>query len=221
MIFTITQINDIWLNKTAYLNRIYLCEDMFRYKGLADGTLTRILTGNLDDYRAELNAQSKESPTKDYEYKLTVDGLVESVDTLVIKEDGDSKNIQSLLTITTNIQKELDNLSHLTFYAGEALGSPRVIMINNNLAYLYDLSESNVGKVVGLSLNSSNQGGKLSVKTKERLITSGLVANSTYYASTLGVITTVIPTIGVCLEVGYAVSTTDLIINIQPPIILV
>lgn len=85
MIFTLAQINAIWLDKTADLDRIYLCDDMFRYKGLSNGTLTRILTGNLDDYKDELRKQQLAEAQEEYNQQLIVKSLVKSVATLTIK----------------------------------------------------------------------------------------------------------------------------------------
>lgn len=79
MIFTLAQINTIWLDKTADLDKIYLCDDMFRYKGLADGTLTRILTGNLDDYKAELRRQQLAVAQEEYDQQQLFESLALSV----------------------------------------------------------------------------------------------------------------------------------------------
>lgn len=112
-------------------------------------------------------------------------------------------------------------IKYLSFVAGESLGSPRVIMVNNNLAYLYDLTENNIDKVLGISINSVIIGDVVNIKANAKIITSGLIINNTYYAGTLGTITNVLPTSGVCLEIGYAVSTTELIVDIKQPIILI
>lgn len=49
-ILTTEQINDIWKNRTAVLDYVYVCEDKMLYKGQKDGTLFRLLNTNLDTW---------------------------------------------------------------------------------------------------------------------------------------------------------------------------
>lgn len=85
MIFTIAQINTIWQNKTATLDKIYLCDDNYMYKGVSNGALTRVLTGNLDNYKAELRKQQLAAEQEEYQQQLTVELLVEQVAELNVK----------------------------------------------------------------------------------------------------------------------------------------
>lgn len=85
MIFTLDQINTIWQGKTATLDKIYLCDDNYMYKGVIGGSLTRILTGNLDDYKAELRKQQLAVEQEEYQQQLTVELLVEQVSVLNTK----------------------------------------------------------------------------------------------------------------------------------------
>lgn len=92
MIFTIDQINDIWQNKTAIVDKIYLCDDMFMYKGTYNKELTRILTGNLDDYKAELRIQQLSLEQEGYQEEVTVESLSESV--AVLQSNINSKQTE-------------------------------------------------------------------------------------------------------------------------------
>tara|TARA_R110000868_G_scaffold170276_4_gene405495 strand:+ start:2589 stop:3116 length:528 start_codon:yes stop_codon:yes gene_type:complete len=87
MIFTIAQINTIWQNKTATLDKIYLCDDNYMYKGVSNGALTRVLTGNLDNYKAELRKQQLAAEQEEYQQQLTVELLVNQVSELNTKSE--------------------------------------------------------------------------------------------------------------------------------------
>lgn len=54
MIFTLDEINVIWLNRIAESGKSYACNDGFIYNGLSDGTLSRSLVGNKDDYNKKI-----------------------------------------------------------------------------------------------------------------------------------------------------------------------
>lgn len=92
MIFTIDQINDIWQNKTAIVDKIYLCDDMFMYKGTYNKELTRILTGNLDGYKTELKRQQLALDQEEYQEEVTVESLSKSV--AVLQSNINSKQTE-------------------------------------------------------------------------------------------------------------------------------
>lgn len=50
-VLTSAEINDIWKNRTAVLDYVYVCEDGMLYKGQKDGTLFRLLNTNLDTWK--------------------------------------------------------------------------------------------------------------------------------------------------------------------------
>ena len=56
VVLTTAEINLIWTTKTAKQDYVYVCEDGFLYKGLKDGTLSRVLNTNLDDWTKQKNA---------------------------------------------------------------------------------------------------------------------------------------------------------------------
>jgi hypothetical protein len=79
MVYTLAQINDLWTTKSSVLDKVYLCEDMYMYKGVQGGALTRVLTGNLDNYKAELRTQQLAVEQEEYTQSLVVAELVTKV----------------------------------------------------------------------------------------------------------------------------------------------
>jgi hypothetical protein len=66
MIFSSLEINKIWSNRTAVLDKVYICEDKCLYKGLKDGTLIRLSLNDPDAYIKEIRKQEAELAANEY-----------------------------------------------------------------------------------------------------------------------------------------------------------
>tara|TARA_R110002126_G_scaffold121250_5_gene262675 strand:- start:931 stop:1368 length:438 start_codon:yes stop_codon:yes gene_type:complete len=62
------------------------------YKGISGGILTRVLTGNLDDYKAELRRQQLTVEQEEYQQQVIIESLVESVS--VLESNSNSKQTE-------------------------------------------------------------------------------------------------------------------------------
>lgn len=82
MILSSSEINKIWTSRTAILNKIYICEDKSLYRGLSDGTLTRVI-GNSDSYNKEILKQKSEVVVEEYNQQIKV----EEIDAKLIKSE--------------------------------------------------------------------------------------------------------------------------------------
>jgi len=60
-ILTKSQINDIWINKTALLNYVYVCEDGALYKGQSNGALIRVANTNYDTWLKQKKINENDS----------------------------------------------------------------------------------------------------------------------------------------------------------------
>jgi hypothetical protein len=109
------------------------------------------------------------------------------------------------------------------YTAGEAIGSPRAIMIVSGQAFRFDPSaEANAHKLVGVSASAAAPGGVVSVVEVGQLDSLGaFVQNSVYYAGALGVLTSTVPTSGVLVKLGIAKNTGTLIVEMSEPVILI
>ena len=93
-----------------------------------------------------------------------------------------------------------------------SLGTGLVIADNTNV--------SHIGKVIGITSGSSTSGMPLTLTTSGGTLNgfTGLSTGSVYFLSTGGTITNSTPTVGFIQQVGIALSTTELNINILSPI---
>lgn len=109
------------------------------------------------------------------------------------------------------------------YVAGEAIGSPRAVMVVSGKVFRFDPSvETNAYKLVGVSLNAAAEDGAVSVVEAGQLDSPGaFIQNSIYYAGPLGVLTTTLPISGVLVKIGIAKSTGTLIVEMSEPLILV
>lgn len=97
------------------------------------------------------------------------------------------------------------------------LGGNRVVMANGNYA---DNSDSNtLNKVIGFTKTSALQGQLVEVMLLSELNGfSSLIPNEPLYLLTAGTITQTPPAIGYVQQVGVALSSTKILINISKPI---
>ncbi len=106
--------------------------------------------------------------------------------------------------------------------AGETMGSPRIVMIKEGRAFLFDPSnEDNYERSVGINLNSVVAGTTASILRLGILKTSGLTPQVFYYAGANGVLTTILPTTGIFLKVGLAIDDKNLFVDFSESIIQV
>lgn len=101
------------------------------------------------------------------------------------------------------------------YIAGDTINGNRVVMLDNNTILHADpTDENNYNKIIGISINSGLVGDTIQVISLGKLGSFGsLIPNDTYYLDINGLITNTIPTTGLLLEVGVALTTT--ILNVK------
>jgi len=99
-----------------------------------------------------------------------------------------------------------------------SISGGRVIATDGGLATYADKDDSL--NVIGISLNAAAQGDNVTVITDGRMQIAGwgLTPDSTYFLGDTGNLTTTAPTTGRYQVVGYSISATEMIVNIQQPI---
>lgn len=126
---------------------------------------------------------------------------------------------------TTWVETEIISGSAIeqTYSAGAAVGGQRVVMLNGGTAIHFDPIEANVGFVLGISNNAAGIGDPVKVIMEGSMVSVGwgLTPNTVYYASSTGLLTTVVPITGVLQRVGVAVDANTLQIRFSEPIILI
>lgn len=111
----------------------------------------------------------------------------------------------------------------IVYIAGVDIGSNRGIVLDNLTAiYADNTITSQAGKFIGISINAVTQGSNVIIQTSGEIDGfSGLTPNSKIYLQANGVLTSTIPTSGFIQQVGIALSTTKLLINIQPSLVII
>ena len=117
---------------------------------------------------------------------------------------------------------ELEGQTEIQVIANQQITTNQVVCINNGLAYVYDpfnpqLQDLAIG--VAKQNASPNQWLKVAIAGKMTGFT-GLVANSTYYASANGGITNVAPTSGMLRSVGFAMDNQNLKLEFNQKVLL-
>lgn len=109
------------------------------------------------------------------------------------------------------------------YVAGEAIGSPRAVMLVAGLLFLFDPTvEANADRIIGISLTSAAMGGSVTVVQEGQLASPGsFVADSVYFAGSSGVLTSTPPVSGVSVKAGIAKDTGTLIVGSVNPVILI
>lgn len=106
-----------------------------------------------------------------------------------------------------------------TYTAGQALSALRAVYADGDVYYANhaDLATINV---VGITTNAASPGDTVTVQT------SGALSDGSWswtpgpiYVGSNGALTQIAPVVGYLMEVARAVSATDIVINLQQPII--
>jgi len=107
--------------------------------------------------------------------------------------------------------------------AGESVGSPRVVMIEDGECFLFDPSiETNMYKRIGVTRSAVAVGDSVDVVICGELNTgAGVAQDSIYYAGPNGTLVTVPPTSGIIMEIGIAKDNDVLIVNLSTPYFLI
>jgi hypothetical protein len=106
-----------------------------------------------------------------------------------------------------------------TFIApcGEIVAVNRVVKVVNGLVYLAQPTLANAKLAIGVSMNNVGQIGDLiTVRTDGKWLDSGWAwSPGSIYWGAGGILTQVVPTSGPVLEVGRAISATEVIFDLQ------
>ena len=115
-VLTLSQINAIWSNKQSLLGYTYVCEDGNLYKGVAGGSLQRVLNANYDNWLAQkklnandssptLNPTTNESINSNNQFPTIVTTVVEedNSDTSVLTYDTDGNLIKKVLSLNGSV----------------------------------------------------------------------------------------------------------------------
>ncbi len=107
------------------------------------------------------------------------------------------------------------------FIAAQLVTALRLVAISpSGLATLADKSDFSLSKVLGISLNTANTGETVNVllfgKIEDAFFT--YPANTVLYLSTVGSITSIVPSIGTLTRIGYSLGVGAIFIKIEEPI---
>lgn len=108
----------------------------------------------------------------------------------------------------------------ITRAAGEDLGGHRAVILLSGSAFYADSTElSHAGLVVGLTTGAVALGGAASIQSCGELLgLSGLIPDQPIYLSTNGTLIQTPPSSGFALQLGIALSSTAILININTAI---
>ncbi len=106
----------------------------------------------------------------------------------------------------------------ISIVAGEDLGGHRAVVTDNGLAYYADNTNADHSNIVlGITLGAVNAGDPASVVTLGELPgLFGLTPNAPIYLSNNGILTQVVPTTGFIQQLGTAIVSDRMLVNIQP-----
>lgn len=109
--------------------------------------------------------------------------------------------------------------SSVSLISPNTLGSNRAVTASIDYASSSDLTT--VSKTIGFTQGSVVSGNLVTIVLSGPLDGfSGFTINLPVYLSTLGTVTQTVPTSGYIQKVGVALTTTKLLINLDPPILL-
>lgn len=105
---------------------------------------------------------------------------------------------------------------------GEAIGGLRGVYASSGVCYYADSSiTTQANKLIGISSEAVGVGELLTVQSAGELDGfTGLTSGAAVYLQTNGVVSSVIPSTGFIQQVGIALTTTKLLINIQPSLVI-
>lgn len=117
---------------------------------------------------------------------------------------------------------DINSLSTISVVAGENLGSNRAVMISNSTAmYVDGINAAHANKIIGITTGSATLGQPVIVQFASELDGFfGLDIGAAVYIQGSGILSTTLPTVGFIQQVGIALTTTRILINIQPSITL-
>lgn len=107
--------------------------------------------------------------------------------------------------------------------AGAALGGHRLVVLDSvGEAYLAEPVEADAVRVYGLTLGAAAQGNSVNIRRQGEVEEPSWTwtPGGSLYLAAGGALTQVAPTTGVDLVVGYAVTATKIVIDIQSPFLL-
>jgi len=110
----------------------------------------------------------------------------------------------------------------LSYASGVNLGGNRGVMVENSAAfYASNINLAHAGKLLGITMGAASQNSSVNIQGVGELDGfSGLTVNSKVYLQENGVISSTMPTAGFIQQVGIALTSTKILINIQPPIVI-
>jgi len=106
--------------------------------------------------------------------------------------------------------------------AGETIGGHRGVCSSSNLIYYADNTNLlQVNRLIGISVQAVDIGQQLNIQSAGEITGfTGLTAGDILYLQTNGVINTTLPTSGFIQQVGIALTSTTILLNIQPSIVI-
>lgn len=164
---------------------------------------------------------------------ITIDTIVPLVITEIVQSNTITETISADSIVLTDTSSSLVISSSqgppgisggvaINVIAGENLGGHRAITLSNGLArYADNTSLASVNKVIGITRGSCIVGDIIAIDSIGELNGfSDLITDMPVYLSINGIVTATIPSVGFIQQLGLAISTTTIVINIQPSIIL-
>jgi hypothetical protein len=105
----------------------------------------------------------------------------------------------------------------LAITAGQDLGGHRAVITTNGLAYYADNTDAtHVNRVIGITSGAVSAGGSASVITLGDITgLSGLTPDEAIYLSAAGVLTQTVPASGFIQQLGTAIATDRMAVNIK------
>ncbi|MBC7426716.1 MAG: hypothetical protein H7321_09295 [Bacteroidia bacterium] len=110
-----------------------------------------------------------------------------------------------------------------TFTAGEVLGGQRLVKSEGNQVFYFNPNDADAFKQIGITHQAALTGKPIEVITEGVYENSGFsfTPDTVYYAASNGLFTSVIPTTGVLLRIGYTINATTIKIDISEPFFLI
>jgi len=110
----------------------------------------------------------------------------------------------------------------ISYIAGTNLsGGIGVILSDSTAIAANSTTLAHAGKVIGITTGAVSSGNQAIIQASGELEGfSGLTINSKVYLQANGTITSTIPTTGFIQQIGLALTSTKILINIQPSLIL-
>ncbi len=123
-------------------------------------------------------------------------------------------------TAWNSLQYFNDQSEQLTLIAGEIINGDRLLVNISGLAYMFDPSDAaHYRKAVGISKTSATLGNPVEIITNEQIATGlSLTSGDAYFGGSTGTLTNTAPATGISQFIGVALTSTNLLINIQIPI---